>query len=285
MIHADDVIERVPIDGHTAERGFSDCHGDGARVAAFRHREDLGARRHDVADSSLAELHHAADDRDLVAPTDALQLTLAQEIPHRFLRGLDQRGRVVAHSHDRSAEGQHRCGHDLRRAQHRHAEGNERCRPSTGQRARDELTHKHNDERVRRQTHDRDVLMLGASPSDQHARQAENHRNRGVGGGKESLWPLEIQQYRRRAAQPALCPVPQPDATRRAYRHRAGGEPRDEDKADAERHLPDHSCSGNGTVRSKYTRSMRRRRTRSTTTRNPSICFDSPGCGTRPNAS
>ena len=51
------------------------------RVDAVGKREDVGARRHDFAHDLLAELHDAADDRDLFALADALELALAQADP------------------------------------------------------------------------------------------------------------------------------------------------------------------------------------------------------------
>jgi len=62
------------------------------------------------------------------------------------------------------------------------------------------LTNEHHDECVGHETHDRDILVLCASISDQDAGQPEDKRIRGVRGRQESLRPLEIQQYGRCAA-------------------------------------------------------------------------------------
>ena len=48
-----------------------------------RERENVRARRHDFAHDLLAELHDAADDRDLFALADSLELALAQQILDR----------------------------------------------------------------------------------------------------------------------------------------------------------------------------------------------------------
>ena len=98
---------------------------------------------------------------------------------------------------------------------------------------------------------------------------------------------LEIRRRGCRAAQLTLRPMPQPNATHRANGHAARGQPGDDDERDDERKAQRHSSSGDLprlSSRSKYTRSMRRRRTRSTTMRNPACTWVSPDLGTRPNS-
>ena len=74
---------------------------------------------------------------------------------------------------------------------------------------------------------------------------------------------------RARAAKLLLHPVAQPDAAHRAHRHPAGGEqrPRSRTQSASEDRVRAHHADvpSAGCSRSKYTRSMRRRRTRSTT--------------------
>src|SRR5690349_17545232 len=78
----------------------------------------------------------------------------------------------------------------------------------------------------------------------------------------------------------------QPDTAHRPHRHAPGGEPGHDQQRRDQRKAEDHSRSGvlTGSSRSKYTRSMRRRRTRSTTTRTPDRLSESPERGTRPNS-
>ena len=57
--------------------------------------------RHHVAHDLLAELHDAADDRDLLALADALQLALAQQILNGVALGGDAGFLTVAHERPR----------------------------------------------------------------------------------------------------------------------------------------------------------------------------------------
>src|SRR5438309_8596962 len=103
---------------------------------------------------------------------------------------------------------------------------------------------------------------------------------------------LQIGHRGLRATEPSLCPVPEPDATDGAHCHRARREPRHDQQRDEvdvwpvdeiEPHRVPPPPLSAGCRRSKYTRSIRRRLTRSTTMRTPLRVSDSPARGTRPN--
>ena len=106
-------------------------------------REDLGARRHDLAHDLLAELHDAGDDRDLLALADALELAFAQQILDGVaLVGAAALAAARANERRASASGRATIGDGtiVDGAQHAAAAtGATARRPATRDRARQEL--------------------------------------------------------------------------------------------------------------------------------------------------
>ena len=103
------------VDRHAAVRDCAIWLGIVARIHAVRQREDLGARRHDVAHELLAELDDAADDRDLFALADALELSFAQQILDRVAVSRNGGRALLADEHvrDRFAGADDRQRHDI----------------------------------------------------------------------------------------------------------------------------------------------------------------------------
>src|SRR5262249_52267248 len=129
-----------------------------------------------------------------------------------------------------------------------------------------------------------DAGRRGRDP-DEHPRNQERERDAGVRRRQQAVRPLEVRDGGSRAPELALGPVSQPNPADRPNGDSAGGEPRADDQGDRERNGEhDQGSSGAPTAsnRSKYTRSMRRRRTRSATIRKPARTVDSPDFGTRP---
>ncbi len=129
---------------------------------------------------------------------------------------------------------------------------------------------------------------MGVVGRDEPSAQHEHERHHGAGGDDEPLRPLEVGMRGARPAELLLHPVAQEDPAHRAHRHAAGGEDGHGDDADGEQkilraHVAEVPIAG--WSRSKYTRSMRRRRTRSTCILYAPMFTASPGRGTRPKAS
>ena len=96
--HADHVVERALVDRHAAvARSARICAARVRRALAARSSANMSARGVITSRTSLlAELHDAADDRDLLALADALELALAQQVLDRVaLGGVDRSCRRV----------------------------------------------------------------------------------------------------------------------------------------------------------------------------------------------
>src|SRR6185503_5472616 len=178
---------------------------------------------------------------------------------------------------------------DWLRDQLRHAErwkehGRELRGPPPRDRPRNDLRHENGEpgenDGVNRQREPR-----GGGSDEQTAGQ-QHERHAGARGGDEAVRALQVHRRRFSAAQLPVGPVAQPDAADGAHGHPRGGQPAHEDEGDDERkrelHVSFSSLAAAGRRRSKYTRSIRRRRTRSTTIRKPAHSNASPERGTRP---
>ena len=183
-------------------------------------------------------MHHTADDRDFIALTDALQFALAQQVLHRGIV-LCRRSFHCAWPAPPEQRGRER----LRHAQDRHRDRNDHRGPAPSDRARHKLPEDHDDRRIADERQHGEILFVGAAPAEEYAGSAECEGHSDVGGREELMWPVQVHRDGAGAVQVPLGPVPQPDAARGAHRHRAGGEPRDEQDAEGQCDERDHSGS------------------------------------------
>ncbi len=166
-----------------------------------------------------AELHDAADDGDLVALADALELSLAQELLNRI--ALLERGDGLGAGRTMSLAAQRPTATKgivsiVGDAQHRQCRRGDRRRPASRDGSRHELSREHHDsgEQGRGETNPRSL----PAHSERHAGDDQRQRDARSRRREQPVRPLEIGHRRDGPAKTALGPVTQPDAAHRAAR-------------------------------------------------------------------
>ena len=267
---------------HAAVRRLGDCSARLVRVDA--RRAPRRSRSRGVITSRttlLAELHDAADDRASPSRADALELALAQQI--LSMRGSLGRRRRRPAPRDRRARAPRGDASRTGAATTRPAAAPAASMATSGG---GPVGARSRGRRSWREQHDQRRAAASAVPHATPIRtRCDAHQRRPrrapaptatVGGGEQPLRPVEVAPRRRGAAELAFGPVAQPDATHRPDRRGAGRQPARWRPRRAGRRAPIASRGllvrhRRAPSRSKYTRSMRRRRTRSTTIRNSPI--------------
>src|SRR5688572_18067 len=284
--HPDDLIDRTAVDRHTTVSGLRDEPRHLSRMRSLVDGEDRGSRCHHVGDRLLAEPHHAGDNLGLRVLADSLELPFTQQILDlplaRFLghlaAGLPRewpRQRMC-----RAHEGPEQRGHG---AQHRHQDRQHSRCATPRDRTRDELPQykkrQDEDDALDRETSGPCLARKG----ERDAREPHYPRRRGGACLEQALLAVECLLVPARSGEPLIDPAAEPHAPDRTERGRAGGDRRHRHQGEEQRDLGDHpSRPAIASSRSKYTRSIRRRVTRSTTIRKPSSVSSSPARGTRP---